>query len=493
MHDKKFFHFSQAVLAFGLLLSLVAGYSADRFWQERRRREFHARAADLFELMEQRLVEYETKLKTVYSHYEANRILASGGFGQYLKRLRLQNYPGLARLELVKLAENRAGNPPFDEEWAQFFAPPKANSPVPARLVWHVPLYPVGANYASPGEAVEASFDLDPLFGQLFQKIRLGEVQAKVYLQGEHIAERFGRFEPVYATDGGPEDAGEFWAEAAMPFAAATLSVRLYASPPWAAHGPGLAIALLGGLLNLSLVRAMRGHHTRLLQAHERAVALYERGEAAAFIAHELPNLLTGVTCGLGAALARLEGGHAPEEILRRDLGLAHASALRTCAFLEDLRNRVKHDADSLQPVPVGPLLHRVAALAGLDGRMSGITLAVSADTQDLRVAANPIALEMVLLNLLRNSAEAIRDSGRGGSVSLEAWAEGDKAMLRVADDGPGLSRPEDLFQPFKSSKPYGSGLGLMYCQRQVERRFGGGNRPEGGACFTLALPRWPA
>lgn len=496
MQDPKFFRFSQAVLAFGLLLSLVAGYSADRFWQDSLLREFHARAADLFELTEQRLVEYETKLKTIYSHYENNLILTKGRFsqfyGQYFGHPRLRDYPGIIRLDMLKKRED-VMQPPFDEDWAQVYTPTKMNSPKPTLLIWHVRLYPPGSDYANPNEAMETVFDLGQLFAALFQKIRLGETQAEVYVEGDYISKRS---KPVYTTLGdGPTKPGEFWEDKPIPFAAATLRLRLYAPPSfWAAHGLGFAVALLGGLLNLSLVRAMRGHHARLLQAHERTVALYERGEAVAFIVHELPNLLTGVTGGLGASLVRVQNGTASEAVLLRDLGLAHASALRTCAFLEDIRSRVKHDADSIQPVPVAELLHSVAALAGLDSRLHGIRLAVLADGQGLQVMANPIALEMVLLNLLRNSAEAIRDAGHGGSVGLEAWADGGKLMLRVADDGPGITEPESLFQPFKSSKPYGSGLGLMYCQRQVEKRFGGRisgcNRPQGGACFTIELPR---
>ena len=101
-----------------------------------------------------------------------------------------------------------------------------------------------------------------------------------------------------------------------------------------------------------------------------------------------------------------------------------------------------------------------------------------------------------MVLNLLRNSAEAIRSEGQGSLITLEAVEKGDDVILRVTDDGPGVSHPEELFQPFKSNKPNGSGLGLVYCERQVVQRFIGRiqdrNRPqpEHGACFTITLPR---
>ncbi|MFM8330819.1 MAG: sensor histidine kinase [Candidatus Methylumidiphilus sp.] len=499
MHDPKFLRFSHALLAFGLLLSLAAGYAMERFWQEKLLRAFQARSADLFELAEQRLTEYETKLKTVYSHYEANRILAKGGLGQYLKRLRLQNYPGLLQLDLVSQTSAwSAANPPFGEEWAWLSVPAHTqDAPV---LLWHVPLYPVGAaNYDNPSEAVETRFDLAQLFGDLFQKIRLGELQAQVYVEGDYIAGRFNRYAPAYATAGAdPAAAGEFWAEQTLPFAATVLRLRLYAPPAaWLAHGPGLAVAALGGLLNLLLIRVLRNHHARLLQAHERAVALYERGEAVAFIAHELPQPLTGVIGCVEGSLARLKAGQAPPEILLRDLEQARASAMRAHAFLSDINTHLRQGqpADALAPLAVAHLLRDVAALARLDPRMRGIALHVGDCGAELRVMASAIALEMVLLNLLRNAAEAISDADQGGAISLAAATEDGQLVLRVSDDGPGLARPEVLFQPFKSGKAYGAGLGLVCCQWQVERRFGGtlsgANRPQGGACFTITLPLW--
>jgi C4-dicarboxylate-specific signal transduction histidine kinase len=100
----------------------------------------------------------------------------------------------------------------------------------------------------------------------------------------------------------------------------------------------------------------------------------------------------------------------------------------------------------------------------------------------------------MVLLNLLRNSAEAIHDEGRGGGISLWASADEDSVKIRVEDDGPGVAQPEELFVPFKTTKAYGTGLGLVHCKSLVESFGGsikGGNRMEGGAWFDILLPPW--
>jgi signal transduction histidine kinase len=491
-----------ALLACGLLLSLMAGYAADRYWQDRLLRQFNARVADVFDLTGQALAEYETKLKTAFSQYEANRILSKGGFSHYLNRLKQQPYPGLADLKLVKTADHFApGTPPFDEEWGQL------NAPVSARarliLLWHVPLYPITAPVAAPiTEAVETRFELLGLFDHVFAKARLGTLKAKVFVEGDHVFQGF-RHQPAYAT-GNPSEmpAGPLWSETTLPFAAANLRIFLYDRPAWyLAHGLGLAVAALGFALIGWLVWNLRAQHQHHLQdqrsQHQQAMTRYERAESMAFIAHELAQPLSGVLGCVEGPLAWLEQGQTPVEVLRRDLTQAQDHALRACAVLDEIRSHLGpgHRLAQLQAVDLAELFQRLQDWAKGDEGLRGIRLLPRLEASGLRVSAHGLALELVLRNLLRNAAEAIQQSGQGSTISLSASADAEKVSILVCDDGPGLREPETLFTPFKTDKPQGMGMRLVYCERRV-RDFGGsiqgGNGADGGAWFAIKLDREP-
>ncbi len=106
-------------------------------------------------------------------------------------------------------------------------------------------------------------------------------------------------------------------------------------------------------------------------------------------------------------------------------------------------------------------------------------------------VQIDPHNLLQVFLNLARNSERALHYSSRR-ELEIEAGCEGDVVVVRFRDTGPGVARPEDLFQPFQSEAE-AAGLGL-YISRAILRASGGDLRYEAqpaGSCFAVEL--WPA
>ncbi|WP_426690132.1 sensor histidine kinase [Rhodanobacter ginsengiterrae] len=132
-------------------------------------------------------------------------------------------------------------------------------------------------------------------------------------------------------------------------------------------------------------------------------------------------------------------------------------------------------------------LAERVAAVARLEQR-----LAVQLDEGvPLPVQADPDQIEQALINLLRNAVEASLSGG--GQVRMRWREEGERALVEVLDDGPGLPGSDNLFVPFFTTKPGGSGIGLALVRQIAEAHEGGvslGARDDArGVLATLWLP----
>jgi two-component system sensor kinase FixL len=108
-------------------------------------------------------------------------------------------------------------------------------------------------------------------------------------------------------------------------------------------------------------------------------------------------------------------------------------------------------------------------------------------------VKADPIQIQQVLLNLLRNAVEATQDSERR-EIDISSARIGDEAEIRISDTGPGLPAAvrERLFEPFVTTKAQGMGVGLSIARGIVERHAGriwAEDRESGGTTFRVCLP----
>ena len=252
-------------------------------------------------------------------------------------------------------------------------------------------------------------------------------------------------------------------------------------SPEAAHHLQGaLGLLVAAGALVAGLAAARGGAAAR---ARARAEAEAERAVALAGLAHELRNPLNGLSL-LAVALAEDVAGTP-----------AAAHAARLAAEVEALTRLVEGGLTEVRPlaparraVPLGPLLEEVAALLRplAAGRGVEVTVAASGEAR-----ADRDQLRRALVNLVRNALEASPDNG---VVALAASRAGAGAVLEVHDRGPGLDEAarQRLFQPFATTKPHGTGLGLALAQR-VAAAHGGAlallPRPGGGTVARLTVP----
>jgi signal transduction histidine kinase len=207
-------------------------------------------------------------------------------------------------------------------------------------------------------------------------------------------------------------------------------------------------------------------------------------------IGHELNNSLAPITSLAGSMVRLTEQDPLPADWrsdLGRGLGVISSRAEALTRFMSDCSRLAKMPEPSLSSVEIATCIRRVAEL---ETRLSVRVV----DGPDAVVTADQDQLEQVLINLVRNAVEASLSTGGGAEIEWRAMA--DRVEVVVRDDGPGLPDSANLFVPFFSTKPEGSGIGLFLC-RQIAEAHGGTvtveNRCDGPGCEArLTLPRDP-
>ncbi len=231
-----------------------------------------------------------------------------------------------------------------------------------------------------------------------------------------------------------------------------------------------------------AMTAALREHQARLVQSEKLAGI----GRLAAGVAHEINNPL-GVILGYARVLKKKAQGP-----LADDLAVIEDETLRCQQIVEGLLDLSRPMKGSPEPVELRSLCDEVAERLRETPSGARTTLSVEGEATAMGV---PAKLRQVLLNLLKNAAEA---SGPGGRVEVRLRAEPGVASLAVSDSGPGLTEEARarLFEPFFTTKPAGTGLGLAVSQA-IARAHGGsieaGAGALGGAVFTVRLPAAPA
>lgn len=258
-----------------------------------------------------------------------------------------------------------------------------------------------------------------------------------------------------------------------------------------------LLLVWLGAMLLKSRQQARRHQQRAQLLANEAQLAHASRvngmGEMASGIAHELAQPVTALLSQSQAALRAQELGK--NELLTSALQANVREARRAGAILERMRSYISNTPSQPQRLDLTQAVTQALLLLEGPARQAGVKLLYSPAAADCQVWADPVALEQVLHNLVRNALEALaQDSVTAPAIQITQQAEGAQASLTVRDNGHGIS-PETaqrIFDPFFTTKPGGMGLGLPLCATLMERMGGQlqyRTTQTAGACFVLTLP----
>ncbi|MFG1348877.1 sensor histidine kinase [Xanthobacter autotrophicus] len=276
--------------------------------------------------------------------------------------------------------------------------------------------------------------------------------------------------------------------------------------------GPVFAFAVLSlvGLLALRYTLRQRRDARRsravAREAQERSLLLEREtrlahasrvnalGELASGIAHELTQPLTALLSQSQAALRlAAPGGDAQrlDEALRANV----REAKRAGEMLQRMRDYISNRTTARIPSDINAVVGDAAALARSDLAQRGIRLELELERSLPQAVVDPIELEQVLHNLIRNAVDSLEGTAPAEkTIVIGTGTSGGHVVIRVADTGPGIAPTvlPRLFEPFFTTKADGMGLGLSLCATLVERA-GGSIRADAGAtagaAFVIVLP----
>jgi nitrogen fixation/metabolism regulation signal transduction histidine kinase len=246
----------------------------------------------------------------------------------------------------------------------------------------------------------------------------------------------------------------------------------------------------LGGLVRVIAVQP--------IQSELNAIEIAAQSDLIRVLTHEIMNSMTPVTSlahTAAALVAKVDDGQsaairdareAVETLAKRADGIMH--------FVQSYRQISRAPPIRARTFALAPWAHEVAAMFRASEVAEGVQFDLSLAADDLVIDADPDLLFQVLINLLRNAAEAARGHAERPRVRLSfSVLDGRRILVEVSDNGPGIPEKlrQDIFLPFFTTKEKGTGIGLSLARQIVLAHQGSialDESDEGGATFRLLL-----
>ncbi|GGE91053.1 two-component sensor histidine kinase [Stappia taiwanensis] len=227
-----------------------------------------------------------------------------------------------------------------------------------------------------------------------------------------------------------------------------------------------------------------------------RASRLAAVGEMSAAVSHELNQPLAALRMFVSGSRVFLERGDLAS--VQENLGEIDALQARMAALTQELKRFARPGESRVERVDLRDCLRTSAKLIRPRIEETGVPLDLSLPETPMLAATAPLRVEQVLVNLLRNAIDACQ-AAPAPRVSARGWIEEGLVRIEIADNGDGVPAElrERIFEPYFSTKPAASGLGLgLAISARIVEDLGGTlslhESAAGGAAFVLALPVAP-
>jgi PAS domain S-box-containing protein len=232
--------------------------------------------------------------------------------------------------------------------------------------------------------------------------------------------------------------------------------------------------------------------------AHANRVATM--GQLAASIAHEVKQPIGATVVNAQAALRWLSAQPPDMEEVRQVLGRIVNDGNRAANVIGRIRELLKKAPPRKEPLDINAAIREVIELTQREAITSGASVQTQLEDGLPFVEGDRIELQQVLLNLVINALEALRDVGHGVRKLLISTSSADSGtvLVMVRDSGQGFGPlgPEHIFTPFYTTKATGLGMGLSICRSIIDahggRMWASANLPH-GAVIQFTVPALPA
>jgi two-component system sensor histidine kinase TtrS len=234
-------------------------------------------------------------------------------------------------------------------------------------------------------------------------------------------------------------------------------------------------------LANRELERQIGERHKAEEIAREREAELARIGrlnlvgEMTSGLAHELNHPLATIINYANGSIRRLKSGTSDSKQLLSVLELVSSQAQKAADIISSLRELVRKGNSERKIACLNALIQDVSLLMEADAHRSGIALKLDLTDRPLPVLVDVVQIEQVILNLARNSMDAMSGGGQEAGLTIKTSQAGDFMQIAVGDTGPGISEDirDGVFDPFVTTKESGLGLGLSISKTIVEAHGG--------------------
>ncbi|MCA6218388.1 PAS domain S-box protein [Ideonella sp. B7] len=275
------------------------------------------------------------------------------------------------------------------------------------------------------------------------------------------------------------------------------IEVMVFESPLVDARGQ--QIGWMGSIIDITTRKRLEERERHQAEALAHQARLTTLGEVASALAHQLNQPLTAVAGYNAGVLRRLEQAGCDDAMVMQALRRQGEQAAEAGRIVRRIREFLTRRAPQREPAVLREIVQQAVGLLQRDFQRQQVRVSLDLPATLPKVQADPVLIEQVLINLLRNAADELvqRPPGLARQIIVSGTeTAGGFVRLDVDDNGPGLAgrTAEQLTTPFYSTKPEGMGMGLAICRSVIEVHHGAfdaGVSPLGGARFSCSLPVW--